>query len=82
MQRPWSSLDVCILIGVADVLIGNRRRVQLARGHTKNNKQPEAVVAMPRTCTDHYALLLAYSPVPEHWGRWWERTKVNTRGKT
>ena len=28
-------LDVCILIGAADVVIGNRRPVQLARGQTK-----------------------------------------------
>jgi len=80
MQRPWAQ---CLHIDRGCWCDRQPEASSISEGAHKNNKQqPEAVVAMPRTCTDHYALLLAYSPVLEHWGRWFERTEVNTKRKT
>jgi hypothetical protein len=61
-------LDVCISILIAADAIGTQCREpeasSISEGPHKNNKQqPEAVVAVPSTCTDHYALLHAYSRV-------------------
>jgi hypothetical protein len=71
-ERAAGSMSILIgiaadPIGTSGTLVinpGNRRRVQLARktleGANKNNEQqPEAVVAILRTCTDQYALLYA-----------------------
>jgi hypothetical protein len=66
MEGPRAQLYALIAIAADPIATswtlvinpGNRGRVQLARETLDKNKEqrPEAVVVMPRTCTDHYAL--------------------------